>query len=227
MKKLYVQNMTPPHTKTATCWDWGLVIRGTLTARAIAQKAITPSAKCQQGPNDGHTIQVETPRMAQLTHGRDDLRLDTQLALEPSREVRNAPLLVLRDVGNLPNVVEHVAAREQNDSDKRYRRPQVAVLDDGLNVAGRGGNEGHDAGDSDRGDHNAHPVDRPADRGVRAVRSVARKPVADLLGSLRARAGLVACSTGTKSSWQPYPLVKSYRTGSEVSAACGPAVGRK
>ena len=69
-------------------------------------------------------------------------------------------------------MVEHVATRKQNDRDESDGRPDVPVLDDGLYVVERGGDEGHDAGHCDGGDDDKHPVDGPLELGVWAVRCV-------------------------------------------------------
>lgn len=84
-------------------------------------------------------------------------------------------------------MIEHVAAREEDNGDQSERGPEVPVLDDGLDVVKRGGNGSHDAQADDGGDDDAHPVDGPMDSRVGAVGCKAREPRMDLLGGLRTR----------------------------------------
>lgn len=108
------------------------------------------------------------------------------MVLEATCKVADTALAVASDVGNLADVVEHVAAREEEDGDQADGGPDIAVLDDGKNV-GPG-----DKGDSDgseghsRASNPPHPVDRALNRRVRTIRDVSRDPSMNLLGSLGA-----------------------------------------
>ena len=42
-RKLYIRKMTAPQTRTATCWDLGSAMRGTLSAREMVAKDKSPS----------------------------------------------------------------------------------------------------------------------------------------------------------------------------------------
>lgn len=153
------------------------------------QKAITPSIDCQYWSEDSGHKGMRSE--AELTQSRNDLGLDAELVLESTCEIRNVAPFILRDVGHLSDVVEHMAAREEDNGDQGKRGPEVPVLDDGLYVVERSGNGGHDAQAEDGGDDDAHPVDGPMDRRVGPVGCKAREPRMDLVGGLRTRAALV------------------------------------
>ena len=66
----------------------------------------------------------------ELTNGGDDLRLHAVLVLEAAGEVANASPTIPCDVRHLPDLVEHVAAGEQQYADEADGGPDIAVLDD-------------------------------------------------------------------------------------------------
>lgn len=47
------------------------------------------------------------------THGRDYLSLQPKLIREATRKVADSPLAIASNIGNLSDMVEHVAAREK------------------------------------------------------------------------------------------------------------------
>ena len=112
-------------------------MRGTLMAREIVAKARMPS---------GRSVSTN-PRRCQFigerTHRSNNLRLQAKLVLEPSREITHASLAVGYHIRHLPDVVEHVPAREQQDAYQAYGGPEVAVLDYGEDVR---------CGDAEEGD---------------------------------------------------------------------------
>lgn len=69
-----------------------------------------------------------------LTHGRDNLTLEAKLVLETSSKVGNLALAITANIWRRPDMVKHVTARKQQNSDDRQRSPQVAVLHDGHDV---------------------------------------------------------------------------------------------
>lgn len=118
----------------------------------------------------------------QLTHRCNDLRLKTELVLEATGKVANAALAIGRDVGHLANVVEHVAAGEEKDSDQADGSPQVAVLDNREEVRRSDEKEGQSSDDSGRDSDNLNIVDRADDRWVRCIGEMAAEPRVDGLG---------------------------------------------
>lgn len=117
-----------------------------------------------------------------LTHRGNNLSLETELVLEAACEVADTTLAVGDNVGNLANVVEHVAAREEEHGDQADGGPEVAVLDNRKEVwrgdAEESDHTEHGSGDGD----NLHVVDRTNDRWVRSVGEMAAEPCMDGLG---------------------------------------------
>jgi len=87
------------------------------------------------------------------THGSDNLSLETELVLESTGEVGNTALAVACNVGDLADVVEHVATGEEQDGDQADCGPEVAALDDREDVresygaSGDGSEDGYGGGD--------------------------------------------------------------------------------
>jgi hypothetical protein len=104
------------------------------------------------------------------------------LVLETASEVADATLSISSNVGNLADVVEHVSAGEQQDSDQADGSPEVAVLDDREEVGCCNSQEGEDTNDSSRDSDDLHIVDRTLDRWVRRVGKMTAKPCVDRLG---------------------------------------------
>lgn len=119
-----------------------------------------------------------------LTYGGHDLRLQAVLVLEARREIADAAAAVARHIRHVPDLVEHVAAGEEQDRDERDGSPDGAVPDHGEDVGPGdiGSREG--PGQDHKGRDPSHPVDWPLDGWMRAVRKVAREPAVDLLCSL-------------------------------------------
>ena len=128
--------------------------------------------------------------ITKLTNSRHDLRLEAVLVLEAAREVADAAFAVARDVRDLADLVEHVAAGEEQDRDERDGRPHGAVLDHRQQVRPRDVRRRQAARQHRERRDPSHPVDRPLDGRVRAVGQVPRHPAVDLLGCLGSGWGL-------------------------------------
>jgi hypothetical protein len=124
--------------------------------------------------------------------GGNDLRLETELVAEAAGEVADTALTIARHIGRLADVVEHVAAREEQHGDQTEGGPQVAVLQHGDNVGPGNGEERHTAEYSCCDGHDLDVVDGARDLGPGCVaRDEAGDPGVDLLGRL----GAVVCQT--------------------------------
>lgn len=128
-------------------------------------------------------------RGEKLTKSSDNLRLQPKLILEPSGKITHPALPISRHIGNLPNMVEHVPGREQEDGDQGDRGPEVAVLDDGQQVRGCDGAEGDQTQHRRRRDGEFHVVERPPEFRVRDVGELAREPGVDGFGFVGAVMG--------------------------------------
>jgi hypothetical protein len=58
-----------------------------------------------------------------LTHGGNDLRLQSELVAETSSKVADSSFAISSSVLDLPDVVEHVSAGEQKNSNQTDRSP--------------------------------------------------------------------------------------------------------
>lgn len=67
--------------------------------------------------------------------------LKTELIAEASSKIADSAFSVAGDIWNLPDMVEHVAAREQKHGNETDRGPEVAVLQDRHNVRSCDGDE--------------------------------------------------------------------------------------
>lgn len=121
-----------------------------------------------------------------LTDGSHNLCLHAILVLETTGKVADAATAIGSDVGDFPDVVEHVAAGEQQDRDQADGSPDVAILDDGEDIWPCDKCRSQTARQADNGNDPFHPVDRPLDRRVRAVGQMASEPGVHLLSSLGA-----------------------------------------
>ena len=216
---------TPPQATMAMPWVRGLLIRGTLMAREIPDRARIPSVcflTVRQDTEGGALRGGEAAAkqnmyrnrlvgICKLTNSRHDLRLEAVLVLEAARKVADAALAVARDVRDLPDLVEHVAAGEEQDRDERDGRPHGAVLHHRQQVRPRDVRRRQPARRQRERRDPPHPVDRPLDRRVRPVGQVPRHPAVDLLGCLGSGWGVSAPSTtkGGCGALQAYPFVKS------------------
>jgi hypothetical protein len=117
-----------------------------------------------------------------LTHSGNDLGLETELVLETAGEVADTALAISSNVGNLADVVEHVSAGEEQNSDQADGSPEVAVLDDREQVGCSNSQEGEDTNDSSSDGDYLHIVDRTLDWWVRRIGKMTAKPCVDRLG---------------------------------------------
>jgi hypothetical protein len=117
-----------------------------------------------------------------LTHSSNDLGLETELVLETTGEVADTALAISSDVGNLADVVEHVSAGEEQNSDQADGSPEVAVLDDREEVGCSDSQECEDTDDGSRDSDDLHIVDGALNRWVRRVREMTTKPCMNGLG---------------------------------------------
>lgn len=88
------------------------------------------------------SIHLTTRKRAKLTHGSNNLSLETELVLETTGKVGDSALAVACNVGDLADVVEHVATGEEEDSDQADGGPEVAALEDGEDIGGSDGEGG-------------------------------------------------------------------------------------
>lgn len=133
---------------------------------------------------------------SQLTEERNDLSLQPVLALEAARKIRDAAFAIASYVGDLADLVEHVAAGEEEDRDEGDCGPQVAVLRDGQQVRANLEDGADDGQARDDGDDDLDPVDWPRDGRVRAAFELPREPGVDGLCFLVATSKVVAEGLG-------------------------------
>jgi hypothetical protein len=163
-----------------------------------------------------------------LTHRGNDLSLETELVLEAASEVANTALAISSNVGNLANVVEHVSAGKEQDSDQADGSPEVAVLDDREEVGCGDSQECEDTDDSSRDSDDLHIVDRTLDRWVRRVGKMTAKPCVNGLGLVGAGESEVSAEGDQiKDRIETHPERKSKRVGEGSLFALGPVVGWK
>lgn len=117
-----------------------------------------------------------------LTHCGNDLSLETELVLEATSKVADAALAVGLNIGDLADVVEHVSAREEQDSDQADGGPEVAVLNDRQKVRSGDCEESEDTDDSGCYGDDLYVVDWALDRWVRRVGEMAAEPCVDGFG---------------------------------------------
>jgi hypothetical protein len=117
-----------------------------------------------------------------LTHRGNDLSFETELILEAASEVADTALAISSDVGNLADVVEHVSAGEEQNSDQADGSPEVAVLDDREEVGCSDSQECEDTDDGSRDSDDLHIVDGALNRWVKRVGEMTTKPCMNGLG---------------------------------------------
>jgi hypothetical protein len=128
-----------------------------------------------------------------LTHCSNDLGLETELVLEATSKVVDTTLTVGLNIWDLADVVEHVSAREEQNSDQADGSPEVAVLNDRQKVRRGDGKEGEDTNDGGCHGDDLHVVDRALNGWVRRVGEMAAEPCVDgfgLVGAGRVVLGL-------------------------------------
>lgn len=140
-------------------------MRGTLRAREMVAKARMASGYGQNGKAKRERRRVDE---SELTHGSDNLSLETKLVLETTGKVGNATLAVACDIGDLADVVEHVTTGEEQNGDQADGSPEVAALNDGQCVRGSYGESGNGSEDGSGGGNDLDPVDGAHNRRGRA-----------------------------------------------------------
>lgn len=144
-----MRNRTAPQANRATPCVLGSLMRGTLMAREMPESARTPSTAVRRA---GTIIERRGEGVLFfLTHGSDNLRLEAVLVLEARRKVGDAAAAVARDIRDVPDLVEHVAAGEEQDGDQGDGSPDGAALDDGQDVGPGGVRGGDGSGQQDQG----------------------------------------------------------------------------
>ena len=103
-----------------------------------------------------------------LTHRSNDLSLKTELVLEATSEVADTTLAVGLNIGDLADVVEHVATGEEEDGDQADGCPEVAALEDGEDIGSSDGESGDRAEDGYGGSDDLDVVDRTGEGRSRA-----------------------------------------------------------
>lgn len=146
-----------------------------------------------------------------LTHCSNNLSLKTELVLETTGKVGDSALAVACDVGDLADVVEHVATGEEEDGDQADGGPEVAALDDGENVRSSNGAGGDCSKNGHGGGDDLDVVDGTNDRRSRTCDMASEPGVngfgGDDTGAELARDWYKGRLRGS------YPVVKSKRRG--------------
>lgn len=116
-----------------------------------------------------------------LTHSGNNLDLKAKLALETTGKVSNASLAISGNIRDFADMVEHVAANEEEDGNHAASSPEVSVLNNWKNVR-RGGDQRSDGtGDKGKGRCPLEPVYGTLDLRVRAAGKMTGEPASDLL----------------------------------------------
>jgi hypothetical protein len=153
----------------------------------------------------------EKERVSKLTHGSNNLSLETKLVLETTGKVRDSTLAVACNVRNLADVVEHVAAGEEEDGDQTDGGPEVAALEDGKHVGGCDGEGGDGSQDGYGGGDDFDVVYWTGNGGGRAG-DMAGEPGVNGLGC--DDTGILLVRGWYRGRGQEsYPVVKSKRRG--------------
>lgn len=208
--------MTAPHTRTATCCVLGSAIRGTLSANEIVAKDKRPSSTVRSW---GKAF------WRKLTHSSDYLCFKTELIWEASRKIADASTSIASNIWYFSDMVEHMAAGEEENGNQTYRSPDVTILNDGYDIWPCDAQKSNTT--KDRGDNGdpANPINGTVYLGVRAARHVSCDPRVHLLSRLRSVRRLAFIALYPQRL--QYPLVKSYRNGPLSTTAWGPDVGWK
>lgn len=131
--------------------------------------------------------------------GSNDLRLKTELVAEASGKIAESTFSIALNIWGLPDVVEHMSAGEEQHGDQAECSPQVAVLEHRRDIW-PGDRDKRDATEHEDG-HGADldPVDGAGDGGLGSIGGdLARDPVVDLFGGLRARGEVEADGLGVR-----------------------------
>lgn len=121
------------------------------------------------------------------THGGDDLSLKPKLALETTSEVGDASFSISSNIGDLADVVEHVAADEEEDDNHASRSPQIAELDERKYIWRSGDCDSDSTGDESKGGCPFHVIDGTLELWVRPAGEATNKPSLDGLGITQTR----------------------------------------
>jgi hypothetical protein len=138
-------------------------------------------ANARMASREGISTCKRAEGMSKLTHGSNNLSLETKLVLEATGKVGDSTLAVACNVRDLADVVEHVATGEEEDSDQAEGGPEVAALEDGEGVGSSDGEGGDRTQDGYGGGDDFDVVDGTGERGSRAC-DMASEPGVDGLG---------------------------------------------
>jgi hypothetical protein len=133
--------------------------------------------------------------LRRLTHSCNNLCLQAILIGETASKVADAPTSITSNVRHLSNVIEHVAASEQKNSDQADGSPDVAILNNWKNI--RPGNaQKSNCSQNRSGDSNAtNPIDWTVHRRMWSVGEMSRYPRMDLLSCLRTAGEIISYRT--------------------------------
>jgi hypothetical protein len=119
-----MRKITPPQIMTASCCVRGSEIRGTFSANEMVAKDKRPSVNyLLENVNDWEP--------ERLTHSCNDLCFQTVLIGKSTSKVAYAASSISSNVRHFSNVIEHVAACEEKDSNQANSGPKVSVLNNG------------------------------------------------------------------------------------------------
>jgi hypothetical protein len=133
------------------------------------------------------------------------------LVLETTGKVRDSALAVACNVGDLADVVEHVATGEEQDSDQTDGGPEVAALEDGEDIGSSDGESSDRSENGYSGSDDLDVVDRTRN-GRSGASDMASEPGVDRLSGNDTRA-LLARGWYRSRDQESYPVVKSKRRG--------------
>lgn len=176
--------MIPPQIITAICWVFGSAILGTLSARDIVAKERRPSTAVSSAK-----VNAIVTRRRMLTHASYDLGLQTILTGKTTSEITYTTMAIPCHIRNFANVIEHMATREEEDSNQTNSSPNIAVLKNWQKIwpSHKSKRDGPKKG---RCNGNAtYPVDRSLDRWVWSIWESTSNPRVNLLS------GLWACNS--------------------------------
>lgn len=131
-------------------------------------------------------VEGEKIERERLTQSSNDLRLKAQLVLETAGNVADTSVATHGNIGHLADMVEHVAAGEDQDGNKADGGPQVAALQHGQHVRPRDHKQGDGTGDQGDVGSPQSVVDGALDGRVGTTRQVVGNPTVNGFGGLRA-----------------------------------------
>lgn len=128
------------------------------------------------------------------------------MALEPRGKVVDATTSITSYIRHLSDLVEHMAASEQENTDQAQACPNIAVLDDGEHIRPGLENNTCDAQSADNRYYPSDVIDWSAHSRVRSVRQVPREPYVHILGRLRSKKSISIASNHHNPKIITYPL---------------------